>query len=105
MWEINIEEKMLKDVCAKLNSRFSRLSLIIRTTTIRDGTPGISLSVLGEVIGEWTDSRAAQLGLTEDYKVIVYGQKGNARYLINLPGIVLSGEQASANEVKISAQL
>jgi len=82
-----------------------RTILTVRATVIRDGTPGISLS-LGEVlIGEWTDSRVQMLSLTEDCKVRIYRADGELLYLFSVPGEVVSGEEASDREVAITLEL
>ena len=51
-------------------------TLTVRACVIRDGTPGISLSMGRELIGEWTDSRAKMLSLTDDGKVAIHGAVG-----------------------------
>ena len=76
--------------------------LTVRACVIRDGTPGISLSMGREVIGEWTDSRARTLSLTEECKVVIHGADGEPLYLFSVPGKVLSGEQVSDTEVSIT---
>ena len=80
----------------------TRASLTVRACAIRDGTPGISLSMGREVIGEWTDSRARTLSLTDDFKVAVCGAGGDHLYLFSVPGKLLSGEQVSDTEVTIT---
>ena len=47
-------------------------TLTVRAMVIRDGTPGISLALGTEVIGEWTDSRVSTLSLADDHKVRVH---------------------------------
>jgi len=80
-------------------------TLTVRATVIRDGTPGISLSLGGELIGEWTDSRARMLSLAGDYKVRIYGVDGELLYLFSVPGKVVSGEEVSDREVAITFEL
>lgn len=80
-------------------------TLTIRTMVIRDGTPGISLSLGTQLIGEWTDSRAKTLALTEDYKARVLGAGGEQLYLLSAPGQVLSGEVISDTEVCLTFEL
>ena len=58
----------------------TRTTLTVRACVIRDGTPSISLSMGREVIGEWTDSRARTLPLTDDYKVTIHGADGDLLY-------------------------
>jgi len=57
MWVMRIEETLLREFCSKHQCE-PQLALTLRATTIRDGTPGISLAIGDEVVGEWTDSRA-----------------------------------------------
>ena len=80
----------------------TRAVLTVRAMVIRDGTPGISLSLGGEVIGEWTDSRARLLSLTDDHKVRVHGADGESLYLLSAPGRAVSGEEVSDREVTIT---
>ncbi len=79
--------------------------LTVRATVIRDSTPGISLSLGGELIGEWTDSRVRMLALTEDCKVRIHGADGELLYLFSVPGKVVSGEEVSDREVAITFEL
>jgi len=72
---------------------------------IRDGTLGISLSLGGELIGEWSDSRARILSLTDDCKVRIHGADGELLHLFNVPGKVVSGEEVSDREVAITFEL
>ena len=80
-------------------------TLNVRTMVIRDGTPGISLSMGTQLLGEWTDSRAKTLSLTDDNKVKVNGDGGEQLYLLSAPGKVLSGEIVSETEVAITFEL
>jgi len=80
-------------------------TLTVRACVTRDGTPGISLSMGREVIGEWTDSRARTLSLTDDYKVAIHGADGDLLYLFSAPGKTLSAEQASDTEVAITFEI
>ena len=79
--------------------------LTVRATVIRDGTPGISLSLGEEIIGEWTDSRVQMLSLTEDCKIRINGADGELLYLFGVPGEVRSGEEVSDREVAITLEL
>jgi len=103
MWVMHIEETRLKEFCSKHQCE-PRLTLTIRVTALRDATPGISLAIGDEVIGEWTDSKANLLTITKDYQVSVCEQQDKISYLIAVPGAI-SGEQLSDTEVTISAQL
>jgi hypothetical protein len=77
-------------------------TLTVRACVIHDGTPGISLSMGGELIGEWTDSRAKTLSLTDEGKVAIQRSGGEHLYLFSVPGRLLSCEQLSATEVAIT---
>ena len=57
MWVMRIEETLLREFYSKHQCE-PQLAFALRATTIRDGTPGISLAIGDEVVGEWTDSRA-----------------------------------------------
>jgi len=80
-------------------------TMTIRTMVIRDGTPGISLSLDTRLLGEWTDSRAKALSLTDDHKAQVLGAEGEQLYLLSAPGQALSGEVISDTEVCITFEL
>ena len=82
-----------------------RATLTVKATVIRDGTQGISLSLRGELIGEWTDSRARLLSLTEDGKVRIHGADGELLYLFSVPGKVVSAEEISDREVAITFEM
>jgi len=90
---------------SKHSHKPTRTTLTVRATVIRDGTPGISLSLGGELIGEWSDSRARMLSLTEDCKVRIHGTDGELLYLFSVPGKVVSGEEVSDREVAITFEL
>jgi len=77
-------------------------TLTVRACVIRDGTPGISLSMGGELIGEWADSRAKTLLLTDEGEVAIQGADGERLYLFSVPGKLLSCKQVSATEVTIT---
>ncbi len=87
------------------NPEPTRTTLTVRACVIRDGTPGISLSMGREVIGEWTDSRTRMLSLTDDNKVEICGADGEQLYLFSVPGRVLSAEQVSDTEVSITFEM
>ena len=79
--------------------------LQVRAMVIRDGTPGISLSLGSRLLGEWTDSRARTLAVREDLKVKILGAGGELLYLFSVPGKVLSATMISDKEVTISFEL
>jgi len=58
-----------------------------------------------DVIGEWTDSRAKTLLLTDDGKVVIQGADGEQLYLFSVPGKLLSSEQVFDTEVAITFEL
>ena len=105
MWEINIDEELLRELCPKRNHSRTQVTLIVRAIAIRDGTPGLSLAIGGEVVGEWTDSRVKSLALAEDHGVEVHGQCGDILYRVVMPVTADSGKQLSDTEVAISMQL
>ncbi len=105
MWVMWVEEALLKEFCSKHQYEFHQLALTVRATTTRDGTPGISLAIGDEIIGEWTDSKANSLALTTDCRVAVCGQQGKILYLVAVPGGVMSGKQLSDTEVTVSTRL
>jgi hypothetical protein len=82
-----------------------RGSLSVRLGVIRDGTQGISLSMGGQLIGEWTDSRARTLSLTNDFKVAICAENGETLYHFTVPGRTLAGEQLSGTEVKLRFEM
>ncbi len=96
---------MVAEPGSKHSHKPTQTILTVRATVIRDGMPGISLSLGGELIGEWTDSRARMLSLTEDYKVRIHGADGELLYLFSVPGTVVSGEEVSDREVAITFEL
>ena len=79
--------------------------LKVSAMIIRDGTPGISLAMGSRLVGEWTDSRAKALDLSDDYKVRVLGADGEMLYLFSAPGRTISAELMSETEVAISFEL
>lgn len=83
----------------------TRVSLTITAGIIRDGTPGISLSIGEKLIGEWTDSRASTLCLMDNFKVAICGARGERLYLFGVPGREVSGNQVSDTEVIITFQM
>ena len=95
----------MADLETEAGKNLLRGSLTVRVGVIRDGTQGISLSMGGNLIGEWTDSRARTLSLTNDFKVAICAEDGERLYLFSVPGRTLSGEQLSAAEVKIDFEM
>jgi hypothetical protein len=87
---------------AKNEPNSTGTTLTVRACIIRDGTPGISLSMGGELIGEWADSRAKTLSLTDEGKVAIQGSAGEPLYLFSVPGRLLSCKQVSDTEVAIT---
>ena len=81
------------------------LNIEVRVMTIRDGTHGISLSLPDKLLGEWTDSGAESLTMTEEFAVRILGRDGNHRYLLTMPGMPLRGEQLSDTEVSIVVRM
>ena len=96
---------MVAEPGTKHRHKSTQTILTVRATVIRDGTPGISLSLGGELIGEWSDSRARMLSLTEDCKVRIHGTDGELLYLFSVPGKLVSGEEVSDREVAIIFEL
>ncbi len=80
-------------------------TLTVRAMVIRDGTPGISLSMGTELVGEWTDSRAKTLSLTDDYKACILGAGEEQLYLLSAPGKALSGKAVSDTEIAITFEM
>jgi len=66
---------------AQQKSNLPCTTLTVKACVIRDGTPGISLSMGRELIGEWTDSKAKTLSLTDEGKVAIHGADGEQLYL------------------------
>ncbi len=86
-------------------SQEREVSITVRVATIRDGTRGISLAMPDRLIGEWTDSGASSLTVTDEYKICIYGKGGTQRYLLTMPGQPLRGEQLSDTEATIVISL
>jgi hypothetical protein len=80
----------------------TRSTLMVRACIIHDGTTGVSLSMGGKLIGEWADSRAKTLSLTDEGEVAIQGSGGERLYLFSVSGGVISCEQLSATEVAIT---
>lgn len=95
----------MAELDAKDGKNPSRARLTVSVGVIRDGTQGISLSMGRNVIGEWTDSRARTLSLTNNFKVAICGEDRRRIYLFSVPGKILSGEQVSDTEVSITFEM
>jgi hypothetical protein len=93
------------DLESKATTSPLRGTLNVRVGIIRDGTQGISLSTGGHLIGEWTDSRARTLSLTNDFKVAICAENGEKLYHFTVPGRRDSGEQLSDVEVEIRFEM
>ena len=77
------------------------VSITVRVTAIRDGTHGISISMPDRLVGEWTDSGARSLVVTDEHAVRICGGDGAQRYLLTLPGAPFQGQQISDSEATI----
>jgi len=77
------------------------VSIQIKVAAIRDGSQGISIAMPDELLGEWPDSGASSLAITDEYKVRIFGEGGVQRYLLIMPGIPVPGEQLSDTEAVI----
>ena len=64
-----------------------------------------SISIGGKIIGEWTDSRAKHLFLTDDFKVTICRADGEKIYLFSVSGKALSADQLSDTEVTITFEI
>ena len=78
------------------------INITVKVTTIRDGTYGISLALPDRLLGEWTDSGARSLIVTEEHAVSICGSDGCQRYLLTMPGTPLRGQQLSDTEAVIA---
>jgi hypothetical protein len=101
MWQLCVAEAILEP----FRSEQGQVTINTRSGYIRDGTPGISLTIGGEIVGEWTDSGAKSLSLDDDCNVVIYGGEGNARCLLIMPGRAVRGEELSETEVAITVQV
>ena len=79
----------------------NEVTINVRVTAIRDGTYGISMAMPDRVIGEWTDSGAVSLAITDEYGISICGRDGAQRYLLTMPGVPFQGEQLSDTEATI----
>ena len=81
------------------------ISVTVRITTIRDGTHGISVSLPDKLIGEWTDSTAISLTITDDHYIGICSRDGSQRYLVTIPGTPFSSQQISDTEAIIATRM
>lgn len=73
----------------------NEISITIEVGIIRDGTPGISITMLDRLIGQLPDSKATSLSLTDNLAVCICGEHGEQRYLLYVPGTPTKGQQIS----------
>lgn len=81
------------------------VNITVKVITIRDGTPGISLSMPDRLIGEWTDSGARSLTVTEQCSVNICNRDGTNRYLLTMPGTPVRSQQISDTEASIVVRM
>jgi len=82
-------------------SQGREVSITVRVSTIRDGTQGISIAMPDRLVGEWTDSGAKSLAVTDENGIRICGRDGAQRYLLTMPGTPLRGQQLSDIEATI----
>ena len=82
-------------------SQGREVSITVRVTTIRDGTQGISIAMPDRLVGEWTDSGAKSLAVTDENGIRICDGDGAQRYLLTMPGTPLRGQQLSDSEATI----
>ena len=83
----------------------NEVTISVKVTAIRDGTHGISMAMPDRVIGEWTDSGAASLVITDEYGISICGRDGTQRYLLTMPGEPFQGDQLSDTEADIVVRI
>ena len=105
MWGIRIGSERIRELCSQHNYGLGQVTLGVSATTIRDGTPGISLTMGDDIVGEWTDSRARSLKLARDYKIMVRKANKDVLYAIIAPEGVVVGEQISDTQVSLILEL
>jgi len=81
------------------------VNVTVRIMAIRDGTHGISITMPDQLVGEWTDSGAASLAITEQYAASICGKDGAQRYMLTMPGTPVQGQQISDTEATIVVRL
>ena len=57
------------------------------------------------ILGEWQDSGAVSLAVTEDKAVSICGKDGKHRYMLTLPGTPVKGELVSETEAVLVVQM
>ena len=82
-----------------------KFSITAKIAAIRDGTHGISLSTPDRIIGEWQDTGACSLKVTDEYTVSICGQDGQHRYFLILPGKPVSSRFISDTEAVVAVVL
>jgi len=58
-----------------------------------------------QLVGEWTDSGARSLAVTDENGIRICGNDGAQRYLLTMPGAPLRGEQLSDTEATVVVSL
>lgn len=86
-------------------SQGREVTITIRVTTMRDGTHGISMAMPDRLVGEWADSGARSLAVTDECGVRICGDDGVERYLLTMPGTLLRVRQLSDTEATVVVRL
>jgi len=86
-------------------SQGREVNITVSITAIRDGTHGISIAMPDRLVGEWTDSGARSLSVTDEYGIRICGDAGVQRYLLTMPGTSLRGQQLSDTEATVVVRL
>lgn len=81
------------------------ISITVEVTTIRDGSHGISIAAPDKLIGEFPDSKATSLTLTDNLAISVRGEHDEQRYLLCVPGTPVRGQQISDTKAVIVIRL
>jgi hypothetical protein len=83
----------------------AEISITVKVTMIRDGTHGISMCAPDKILGEWQDSGAVSLAITDNNAVSIRGKDDKHRYLLTIPGNVIKGELVSATEAMLVVRM
>jgi hypothetical protein len=83
----------------------TEIAITVKVTMIRDGTHGISMCAPDKILGEWQDSGAVSLAITDSNAVSIRGKDDKHRYLLTIPGDVIKGELVSATEAMLMVRL
>lgn len=83
----------------------AEISITVKVTLIRDGTHGISMCAPDKILGEWQDSGAVSLAITDNNAVSIRGKDEKHRYLLTIPGDVIKGELVSATEAMLVVRM